>query len=89
MSEEGGAPSAPAAPGAADADHSNDAIANEHRISDATVPYPTEEEAEPPMSPRVNTPNPFSRNHSTLDLDDYFVRPYPFSPAPRLPYPMA
>jgi hypothetical protein len=25
------------------------------------------------MSPRVHTPNPFSRKNTSLDLDDYFV----------------
>lgn len=28
-----------------------------------------------PMSPRVDTPNPFSRKNSSLDLDDYFRGP--------------
>lgn len=26
-----------------------------------------------PLSPRVDTPNPFSRKNTSLDLDDYFV----------------
>ena len=32
---------------------------------------------DPPMSPRDYTRNPFSRQHTTLDMDDYFVRPPP------------
>ncbi len=28
-----------------------------------------------PMSPAQHTPNPFSRQHTSLDLDDYFVCP--------------
>lgn len=31
-------------------------------------------EDENPMSPRVGTPNPFSRKNTSVDLDDYFVR---------------
>ena len=27
-----------------------------------------------PLSPRADTPNPFSRKNTSLDLDDYFVR---------------
>jgi ion channel-forming bestrophin family protein len=30
-----------------------------------------------PISPRVVTPNPFSRKNTSLDLDDYFVSQYP------------
>lgn len=31
------------------------------------------EPQESPMSPRIHTPNPFSRHNTSLDLDDYFV----------------
>jgi hypothetical protein len=34
------------------------------------------DEADSPMSPRTWAPNPFSRQHSTLDLDDYFASPH-------------
>lgn len=27
-----------------------------------------------PMSPRIKTPNPFSRKNTSLDINDYFVR---------------
>ncbi|KAK5655689.1 hypothetical protein OQA88_5622 [Cercophora sp. LCS_1] len=37
------------------------------------VPVP--EDATSPMSPRINTPNPFSRKNTSLDLDDYFSGP--------------
>ncbi|OIW29351.1 UPF0187-domain-containing protein [Coniochaeta ligniaria NRRL 30616] len=30
---------------------------------------------ESPMSPRIHTPNPFSRHNTSLDLDDYFKGP--------------
>lgn len=31
------------------------------------------EQVESLMRSRANTPNPFSRQHTSLDLDDYFV----------------
>jgi hypothetical protein len=37
------------------------------------VPMPPLAQQESPMSPRIHTPNPFSRHNSSLDLDDYFV----------------
>jgi len=37
-----------------------------------------------PMSPRTNTPNPFSRKNTSLDLDDYFVRQTRFHSHPSL-----
>lgn len=33
----------------------------------------TTREEDYPMSPRIATPNPFSRKNTSLDLDDYFV----------------
>lgn len=48
---------------------------------DMSAPLGREQSA---VSPRVQTPNPFSRQHTSLDLDDYFVsltsvllRPWP------------
>jgi hypothetical protein len=38
---------------------------------DASMPPLAHQES--PMSPRVHTPNPFSRKNTSLDLDDYFV----------------
>lgn len=35
------------------------------------------EQVESLMRSRGNTPNPFSRQHTSLDLDDYFVSPCP------------
>lgn len=34
---------------------------------------PPLEQVESLMRSRANTPNPFSRQHTSLDLDDYFV----------------
>lgn len=34
------------------------------------------------MSPRVNTMNPFRPVHNSLEIDDYFVCPYPHQPMP-------
>lgn len=54
-----------------------------HRPSEInTVPLA---QVESPMSPRTNTPNPFSRQHTSLDIDDYFVRLDPvLAPLPQL-----
>ncbi|KAI1847504.1 hypothetical protein JX265_000754 [Neoarthrinium moseri] len=35
----------------------------------------SEAEDEYPISPRVHTPNPFSRKNTSMDLDDYFAGP--------------
>lgn len=49
--------------------------ANNYRPSDITTDNLQKEPS--PMSPRAHTPNPFSRKNTSLDLDDYFVRPTP------------
>lgn len=33
-------------------------------------------------SPRLYTPNPFSRHNTSLDIDDYFVRDLPVTSGP-------
>ncbi|KAJ9133826.1 Bestrophin/UPF0187 [Pleurostoma richardsiae] len=65
----GGHGGMPAGNGALGDGHAHDG----HRPSDITaVPLAN---IDSPMSPRVNTPNPFSRQHTSLDLDDYFTGP--------------
>ncbi len=51
----------------------NDNLPSLQRPGNITVAYMRDED-DSPMSPRINTPNPFSRKNSALDLDDYFVR---------------
>ncbi len=49
--------------------------------SSAPMPPLTQEES--PMSPRIHTPNPFSRHNTSLDLDDYFVSHGPWASGTR------
>jgi hypothetical protein len=46
-------------------------VSQHHRPSAEQPPL---EQIESILKARANTPNPFSRHHSSLDLDDYFVR---------------
>lgn len=44
---------------------------HQHKASLENIP--PLEQVESLMRSRANTPNPFSRQHTSLDLDDYFV----------------
>ncbi|KAB5576121.1 Bestrophin, RFP-TM, chloride channel-domain-containing protein [Coniochaeta sp. 2T2.1] len=44
-----------------------------HTAQPTVLPPLTQQES--PMSPRIHTPNPFSRHNTSLDLDDYFKGP--------------
>lgn len=46
---------------------------------------PPLEQVESLMRSRANTPNPFSRQHTSLDLDDYFVSLVPGDSFERVP----
>ncbi|KAK0716246.1 Bestrophin, RFP-TM, chloride channel-domain-containing protein [Lasiosphaeris hirsuta] len=47
-----------------------------HRPADInTKGAPVLDDIASPISPRMNTPNPFSRKNTSLDLDDYFTGP--------------
>jgi ion channel-forming bestrophin family protein len=77
----GGAGEAAAPPSAAAAGAGAVASAQQGpQAGDGAKPRPVETNGVPldhvtsPMSPRGNTPNPFSRKNTSLDLDDYFVR---------------
>lgn len=54
----------------ADAHGDNVAQAPQKASIDHSVPL---EQIESILRSRANTPNPFSRQHTSLDLDDYFV----------------
>jgi len=41
--------------------------------SQPSVAMPPLAQQDSPLSPRIHTPNPFSRHNTSLDLDDYFV----------------
>jgi hypothetical protein len=66
-------------------DHPHGANANKQAPDGADVKA---EDADGPLSPRLNAPLPFGRNHTkVLSLDDYFVstaRALPCSPAENL-----
>lgn len=49
----------------------SDAGIQQHKASLENIP--PLEQVESLMRSRANTPNPFSRQHTSLDLDDYFV----------------
>lgn len=49
----------------------DDAHFHGHRASDFTAGLAREETSA--TSPRIHVLNPFSRQHTSLDLDDYFV----------------
>jgi putative membrane protein len=80
MSEEGGAPATAAHEGPAPvaATHHTTTAGNHPGMNgvngiNTAMPVLTHEMS--PMSPRGDTPNPFSRKNSSLDLDDYFRGP--------------
>jgi ion channel-forming bestrophin family protein len=80
MAEEGGsgpgAVNEPAESGSVPYSHSNNH--DDHRPAHIFTGLRQQLEEELPMSPAHegrHTPNPFSRHHSTLDLDDYFTGP--------------
>lgn len=67
---------------AGDDTHDNSNVPQHYRPS---VEQPPLEQVESILRSRANTPNPFSRHHSSLDLDDYFVSTFrlrSFSPGP-------
>ena len=73
-----GAPAAPAAPGAHGAGHHGpaDNLAINTQNAKPTgngTNGPVLEEIASLTSPRLFTPNPFSRKNTSLDIDDYFV----------------
>lgn len=81
MADEGHAPAgagaAPSAPGAGNHGHAEPLpIITQNLKPQANGPNsPLLEEITSITSPRHFTPNPFSRKNTSLDIDDYFVRP--------------
>lgn len=80
MSEEGGAPSAPAAASASAANGNagqnvteQPAPLNTQKAKDVT--YDINEDDYPTSPNGTRTPNPFSRRQTSIDLDDYFAGP--------------
>jgi len=72
----GGAPAAPAAPAAPSASHGPAealAVNAKNQKNNNTPNSPVLEEIASLTSPRLFTPNPFSRKNTSLDIDDYFV----------------
>ncbi len=72
----GAAPPAPAASGGASHHGPADAVPvnGQNPKSNGNIPpSPVLEEIASLTSPRLFTPNPFSRKNTSLDLDDYFV----------------
>ncbi|KUI64006.1 hypothetical protein VM1G_10781 [Cytospora mali] len=57
---------------AGDHTHGDSGVAQHPRPS---LEHPPLEQVESILRSRANTPNPFSRHHSNLDLDDYFTGP--------------
>jgi hypothetical protein len=79
MAEDGhAAPSAPGAPAAPSAGHAVTAGTEPQRLNARNLTLnangPALEEIASLTSPRLYTPNPFSRKNTSLDIDDYFVR---------------
>ena len=80
MAEDGqaaaGAPTAHAAPGApgAGGHGPGDGLAINTQNIQPNGNGPLLEEIASLTSPRLFTPNPFSRKNTSLDIDDYFVR---------------
>ncbi|KAK3291726.1 Bestrophin, RFP-TM, chloride channel-domain-containing protein [Chaetomium fimeti] len=78
MAEDGhvapGAPAAHAAPGGGHGPTENLAI-NTQNIKPVNGNGPLLEEIASLTSPRLYTPNPFSRKNTSLDIDDYFTGP--------------
>lgn len=65
-----------AVPSTSQAGHDGDGLPEQKKPSvESVVPL---EQVESLLRSRANTPNPFSRQHTSLDLDDYFVS-CPFS----------
>lgn len=85
MAEDGqavasGGPAAPPAPSAGHGGHgpADNFATNAHHAQPAhgnVANGPLMEEIASLTSPRLFTPNPFSRKNTSLDIDDYFVRP--------------
>ncbi|KAL2127326.1 hypothetical protein VTI74DRAFT_10925 [Chaetomium olivicolor] len=74
----GAAPPAPSAPGAAHTGHGpSETLANGHSQKPNNNPpnSPVMEDIASVTSPRLFTPNPFSRKNTSLDIDDYFTGP--------------
>ena len=71
------APSAPSAPSAAPAPIDTASVAAHANQNGKTngnvINSPVLEEIASLTSPRLFTPNPFSRKNTSLDVDDYFV----------------
>ena len=81
MADEGhvaaGSGAAPSAPGAGNHGHAEPLpiIITQNLKAQANGPNsPLLEEITSITSPRLFTPNPFSRKNTSLDIDDYFVR---------------
>ena len=67
MAEEGGHVSAAAPP---PIDTHVDVPLRKQRTHNSAF---ADHDADSPLSPRIRTPNPFSRKNTSLDIDDYFV----------------
>lgn len=80
MADEGGpaAPSAPAAGGGGVGVGGPTSVpahaVHNHKSNGSVTNGPMLEEIASLTSPRLFTPNPFSRKNTSLDVDDYFVR---------------
>lgn len=68
----------PPSTAAGDDTHGHSNVAQNHRPSFEQAPL---EQVDSILRSRANTPNPFSRRHSSLDLDDYFVRTFTLCPS--------
>lgn len=76
MSDDGpaaGAPAAPVAEAGGAAGHSQGGLHSETRPKRISTHSPVIEDIASLTSPRLFTPNPFSRKNTSLDIDDYFV----------------
>lgn len=71
MAEEGGHP----APVSEPVTIPNQSTTNGVKPADINTNLPHLDHTTSLTSPRVNTPNPFSRKNTSLDLDDYFSGP--------------
>ncbi|KAK4645253.1 hypothetical protein QC761_001280 [Podospora bellae-mahoneyi] len=78
MSDDGpaaGAPAAPVAEAGGAAGHSQGGLHSETRPKRISTHSPVIEDIASLTSPRLFTPNPFSRKNTSLDIDDYFTGP--------------
>lgn len=75
MSEEGGAPATGVHEAAAPVPAAHQSPTPGHHPNGINTSMARLAKEESPLSPRIATPNPFSRKNTSLDLDDYFRGP--------------